>query len=122
MLDFDNIEKYDFLLEEKDKAFKIYKNNRGIHAFCVSRKFEYRDLETVEYMTKFKDQSIVNYIRFCYIRGFCVRLNKKFNGEHLDNYKLITTTNSLLVVPELERLVDLHMIKCQDFEHDLNLN
>jgi len=126
MLDFDkNDLTIDSLLDNlpKDMSFMIYKTERGYHAFCVSRKFEYRSRETVEFMHNYKDLGIdIDYIRFCYIRGFSVRLNKKFNGEHKDNYKYITTTNEQLVDNDLKNLVELHITECKKYKKDLNLN
>ena len=126
MLDFDkNDLTIDSLLDNlpKDMSFMIYKTERGYHAFCVSRKFEYRTRETVEFMHNYKDLGIdIDYIRFCYIRGFSVRLNKKFNGENKDNYKYITTTNEQLVDNDLKNLVELHITECKKYKKDLNLN
>lgn len=103
-------------------SFQIYKTTRGYHAFCVSKTFDYRSKETVEFMYSFKDLGVdVDYIRYCYIRGFCVRLNKKFDGEAQDNYMYITTTNPEFLDPMLKGLVDLHIAKCTDYQHDLNL-
>lgn len=103
-------------------SFQIYKTAKGYHAFCVSKRFNYRSKETVEFMYSFKDLGVdIDYIRYCYIRGFCVRLNKKFDGETSDNYRYVTTTNPELVDATLKELVDLHVQKCADYQHDLNL-
>ena len=123
MLDFDTIDDVKFLSDEIEKSFKIYKTNRGYHAFCVSEIFDYRNKETVEYMLKYKDLGLdTTYIRYCYIRGFCVRLNKKFNETNKDNYTYVTTTNPELVDKNLNDLVDLHILKCKDYNDDYNLN
>lgn len=125
MLDLDNVVLDSNTLQErlpKEMSFQIYKTAKGYHAFCVSRKFEYRNKETVEFMYGFKDLGVdIDYIRYCYIRGFCVRLNKKFDGEKQENYKYITTTNPDKVDATLKTLVDLHIQKCKDYEHDLNI-
>lgn len=126
MLDFDKDNlTIDTLLDNlpNDMSFMIYKTERGFHVFCVSRKFDYRTRETVEFMHKYKDLGIdIDYIRFCYIRGFSVRLNKKFNGENKDNYSFIITTNQELVDNNLKKLVELHIKECKKYEKDLNIN
>lgn len=126
MLDIDNSS---LSLEElitvlpQDMAFMIYKTERGYHCFCVSKIFEYRTRDTVEFMYRFKDLGIdIDYIRYCYIRGFSVRLNKKFYGENKDNYIYIKTTNNNLIDKKLKDLVELHIKECKKYEKDLNLN
>lgn len=125
MLDIDNAElEIDDLLQRLpgDLSFQIYKTAKGYHVFCVSRTFDYRNRETVEFMYSFKDLGVdIDYIRYCYIRGFCVRLNKKFDGEMRDNYMYVTTTNPQLLDVTLKDLVDLHIKKCVDYKSDLNL-
>lgn len=129
MLDLDNetldIEtlKKELFKKGENMSFQIYKTQRGYHAFCISKTFEYRTRETVEFMHQFKYLGVdIDYIRFCYIRGFSVRLNKKFNGENIDNYKFITITNEHLVDNKLKTLVDLHFQECKKYENDLNMN
>lgn len=123
MLDFDNTTEIQLnLLETLPLAFKIYHTSKGYHAFCISKKYEYRSKETLEFMLQFKDSGVdIDYIRFCYLRGFCVRLNKKFEQKG-ENYTLYKVTKSELINPELEKLVDLHFKKCKDYKNDLNIN
>ena len=123
MLDFDNTSEEQLKnLESLPLAFKIYRTSKGYHAFCISKKFDYRSKETVEFMLKFKNFGVdIDYIRFCYLRGFCVRLNKKFEQKG-ENYTLHKVTNPELINPELEKLVDLHFKKCEIYKNDLNIN
>lgn len=123
MLDFDNTTEEQLeILESLPLAFKIYRTSKGYHAFCISKKFDYRSKETVEFMLKFKNFGVdIDYIRFCYLRGFCVRLNKKFEQKG-ENYTLHKVTKSELINQELEKLVDLHFKKCKDYLNDLNIN
>lgn len=121
MLDFDNTTEEQLkVLDTLNLAFKIYKTTKGYHAFCISKKFEYRSKETVEFMLNISGVDI-DYIRFCYLRGFCVRLNKKFEQKG-ENYTLYKVTKPELINPELEKLVDLHFKKCKDYLNDLNIN
>lgn len=123
MLDFDDTTEEQLnVLNMEEKSFKIYSTNKGYHAFCISKKFEYRSKETLEFMLKFKDMGVdVDYIRFCYLRGFCVRLNKKFN-QTKDNYKFLKITKPELTNKELEDLVDKHFFECENYKDDINLN
>lgn len=121
MLDFDNTTEEQLkVLDTLNLAFKIYKTTKGYHAFCISKKFEYRSKETVEFILNISGVDI-DYIRFCYLRGFCVRLNKKFEQKG-ENYTLYKVTKPELINPELEKLVDLHFKKCKDYLNDLNIN
>lgn len=126
MLDFDNNTlTFESLIGKlpDNMSFMIYKTDRGYHVFCTSHKFDYRTRHTVEFMHKFIDLGIdVNYIRYCYIRGFSVRLNKKFNGKNKENYMYLTTTNQDLVDNNLRELVELHFQECKKYRHDLNMN
>ena len=126
MLDIDNttltesqlIEQFE---KQKELSFKIYKSKRGFHVFCISKPFEYRNKDTVEYMLS--QGSDPDYTRYCYIRGFCVRLNKKFNeGLKTDNYTLLCITNKEKKNINLENLVDLHYEFCQKYKNDININ
>ena len=102
----------------KDECFKIYESRNGYHVFCISRTFHYRDPKTIEFMLN-------NYCDFyysihAYIRGFSVRLNKKFNEK-----KSLYTCHGLVGNiekrnTELEKLVDLHIKYTKQFEHTLN--
>jgi len=123
MLDFDNVDGIvELLTSDKTHSWKIYKTTRGFHAFCVSHEYEYRKRETVELMLKYKDIDI-DYIRFCYLRGYCVRLNKKFYQDmNTGNYIYIATTNSENVIQKLDLLTDLHIEKCKEYTSDLNIN
>lgn len=123
MLDFDNTSLEQLsVLESLPLAFKIYRTTKGYHAFCISKKFEYRNKDTVEFMLKFKEIGVdIDYIRFCYLRGFCVRLNKKFEQSG-ENYTLFKVTKPELIDLELEKLVDLHFKKCKKYKKDLNIN
>lgn len=123
MLDFDNTTESQLeILNKLPMSFKIYSTTKGFHAFCISKKFQYRNIGTVEFMLQFKDSGVdIDYIRFCYLRGFCVRLNNKFEQKG-ENYKLYKVINPELINPELEKLVDLHFSKCELYKNDLNIN
>jgi hypothetical protein len=83
-------------------SWMIYKSTGGYHIFCTSQTFEYRNLETINFMIK--NHCDFYYSIFSYIRGFCTRLNKKsdffqegmeFSTEQLNTplYTLIKVIN-----------------------------
>ncbi len=93
-----------------DKSFRIYarKNELGnwcnYHVFLTSKKMEYRNKDTVSFMIdNFCD---FYYTAHSYIRGFCVRLNNKF--DNLSKYEYVCTLNDKYEDQELVNLVKLH--------------
>jgi hypothetical protein len=91
----------------KKESFSIFSSRNGYHVFCISKKVDYRDKETISFM-------IDNFCDFyysihTYIRGFCVRLNKKFdedeNGLPYQFVKLIDNGN---IDPHLLDLTNKH--------------
>jgi hypothetical protein len=87
------------------KSFIVYSNGKGgYHMFCVSEKNKYRDINTVDFMIN--NYSDFYYTIFSYIRGFCVRLNEKF--EMNTRYKFETIINEKNAMKELVDLVKYH--------------
>jgi hypothetical protein len=64
-----------YLLENSGHTFRVYRTRNGFHAFCTSRKFDYSDKETIDWMIRMKCDFF--YAFYCHLRGFCVRLNRK---------------------------------------------
>lgn len=121
IIDLDNPEKSELEIIEhfkqfKDHSFSIYSSRNGYHVFCVSHKFEYRNLDTVKFM-------IDNFCDFyysvhSYIRGFCVRLNRKFTEEKGEIYKFICTTNENLADSHLLELTNKHYKLSKKYSKD----
>jgi len=66
-------------LKVSNELFMVYKSKNGLHVFCISRRFDYRNPDTIEYMLE--NYTDFYYCIFAYIRGFCVRLNKKSDDD-----------------------------------------
>lgn len=98
MIDIDDIDKnynidYTTVInhfENLDESYCIYKSNHGYHVFCVSRYFNYYEKDTLKLMLD--NHCDYYYIIYSYLRGFCVRLNKKNTCEHDNLYKLLHIT------------------------------
>lgn len=56
-------------------VLKVFRSTGGLHLFLVDRKRNYRAKETLELMLQFKAD--FNYIIYCYLRGWSVRLSHK---------------------------------------------
>lgn len=102
------------------ETFRIYKSKRGYHVYCTSKQFDYRSIDTVEFM--FNNMSDPYYCVYSYIRGFCTRLNNKFDdyGETLYDY-----VGKIGSKPEIDRLVKLTNLMLQlstIYKDDINTN
>ncbi len=104
-----------------DKCFRVFKSGGGYHVFCVSEEFDYRNTETVKFMLdNFVD---FYYCVYCYIRGFSVRLNKKFY-EHTDTplyQDMGLCGNTQLVKQSLQELVDKHITLVAKYKETLSM-
>lgn len=103
-------------------CFKVYKSERGYHVFCLNKRFEYRDIETVKFMID--NQSDFYYCVYSYIRGFSVRLNPKFKdqvGKCI--YTLVDTVGDVNLIDEfISKLVDKHVEYAKKYTEELNMN
>jgi hypothetical protein len=105
----------------KTDAFIIYKTRAGYHVFCVSREFEYRNKETIKFMLEnFADYY---YTIYSYIRGFSVRLNRKFNENlELDMYTYLGTYGEKsLIRNDLVELVNKHVEFTDKYKNEFNM-
>ncbi|GAH03571.1 unnamed protein product, partial [marine sediment metagenome] len=90
-----------------NNCWKLYSTRNGIHAFLVSKKIDYHSDESVELMLSFtrnihtelkndanndekESEKLCDfyYVLYSYLRGYCVRLNRKKDEEKLE-YKFI---------------------------------
>lgn len=76
--------------EKLDESYCIYKSTNGYHVFCVSKYFNYYEKETLQYLLD--NHCDYYYAIYCYLRGFCVRLNKKNINQNDQLYKLLHIT------------------------------
>lgn len=100
-------------------CFKIYKSKNGYHVFCLSHRYSYRKEETIEFMlNNFSD---FYYTVYAYIRGWSVRLNKKFN-EIDSMYKCLGVFGDIHCRDlDIERLVDKHIQYVKRFDTTNNI-
>lgn len=90
-----------------DQSFSIYKNELGgFHVFCISKKYEYRNSDTINFMIN--NMCDFYYSIHCYIRGFCVRLNRKFENNSV--YYHFKNINYELADSDLLRLLEIHNV------------
>ena len=101
------------------ETFRIYKTSRGYHVYCTSKRFPYRNRDTMEYMLS--NLCDKYYCVYSYIRGFSTRLNNKFNNEGQISYKYIGKTCGE-EDPDLVKLVNLMEDKSIKYKNDLNFN
>ncbi len=110
------------LFNLQDYTFKIYKSNNGYHVFCISQPFEYRNSSTMSFMLKYYCDFY--YAIYCYIRGFSVRLNKKFiETQSPSVYTLLGTIgNKEMIDSRLLALVNLHYDLSIKYNDSYNIN
>ena len=101
------------------ETFRIYKTSRGYHVYCTSKRFTYRNRDTIHYMLS--NLCDKYYCVYSYIRGFSTRLNNKFNNEGQILYKYIGKTSGE-EDPDLVKLVNLMESKSIKYKYDINLN
>ena len=66
-----------------DLFFRIYSTRNGYHVFLLNRSVEYKSDENIRLMSQLGCDFY--YIVYSYLRGWCVRLNKKKGEEAVDN-------------------------------------
>jgi len=96
-------------LKKKNDSFRIYKSTNGYHVFVTNRYFEYNSDETIQYLIDLGCD--INYIICVYLRGFCVRMNKKTVFDKM--YKHIIDINESNNDESIISLINLH---CHYFE------
>lgn len=118
-VDINNDEKIIYYFSKLSETFRIYKTPRGYHVYCTSKRFPYRDKDTISYMlNNFCDKY---YCVYSYIRGFSTRLNNKFNSRGQIIYEYIGKTNGEEDC-KLVKLVNLMESKSVKYKNDINLN
>lgn len=102
------------------ETFRIYRSKRGYHIYCTSRTFQYRSKESVDFMLN--NNSDPYYCVYSYIRGYCTRLNNKFENCGEKIYEYIGKVGSKPEIDHLVRLTNL-MFKLSDvYKNDININ
>jgi sugar-specific transcriptional regulator TrmB len=116
-LDIDIIKKK---LSSFPETFRIYKSKRGYHIYCTSKLFDYRSKESVDFMLdNFCDPY---YCIYSYIRGYCTRLNNKFDSEKEQLYEYIDKVGRADEVERILYLVNLMERYSKKYKDEINLN
>lgn len=116
---------------KRKESFRIYKSINGYHVFCTSKKFKYRSKESLDFMLE--NMCDKYYCVYSYLRGYCVRLNRKFdeveeekkkNKKKPDHkiYKLLAIINKNNELPEQKKKLELIDRLLQKYSNDYNLN
>lgn len=106
--------------DKKDKLrYRIYKSRNGYHIFLISHKMT-RD-DDISIQLAIECMSDYFYVIYSYIRGWCVRLNRKPNETSASIYEYYSDVvdgrllraedecNLTTIIPELEAYVKLHI-------------
>lgn len=90
------------------RGWRLYRSRGGIHAFLTTSSIVYHSQEACEIMLKLKCD--FNYVIYSYLRGWCVRLNKKKLEDEV-NYTYICDSIGSTGKPLSEniKLIDLHL-------------
>ena len=117
-----------FECSKKDRdcvyRYRIYKSRGGYHAFLISHKLDNRSNEALQLMIE--AQTDYFYIVFTYLRGWCVRLNKKkvedpnpnvpiysYVGDVICGELVKRENKKVAVVKEYANILDFHMELCE---------
>ena len=107
--------------------YAIYESIGGFHAFVISHEFKNRDPEVIQLMIE--AQTDYFYVVFTYLRGWCVRLNRKskdpkgipiykYSGDVV-NGKWIQPNNPIVpIIPKYRNLLNFHMDLCKMVAED----
>jgi hypothetical protein len=97
----------------KDYAFRIFKTTRGYHIFCISQHFDYKNKNTIRFMLA--NLCDYYYVVYTFIRGFCVRLNPKFNETCPIYSDLGIFGDPDLIDDSIDSVVKSHLLLCDDY-------
>ncbi len=107
---------YDIFDGCNKSCWKLYKSRNGIHAFLVSKKIEYNTDKAITKLLKYG--SDFYYTIYCYLRGFCVRLNRKKNEDEITYTFIKYAGNTDLINDKLNKLVNIHIEFIDLFKND----
>lgn len=113
MMDIDDssIDNIENKIKSYNDSYVIYKTQNGYHVFVLNRRFIHNKKETIEYMVNFKTD--YKYIICSFLRGFSVRLNKKYKDE--ETYKLVGYYNEDKIDSNILTAVNEHIFFSKKF-------
>ena len=92
------------ILSGTDYSFSVYETYGGYHAYCTSKRFDYRNNSTHSLMKQLGcDQFYIGFTKYV---GFAVRLNRKPNRDESFIEQFVTKINPEFADNKLERLVE----------------
>ena len=97
-------------------CWMLYRTRGGIHAFLVSKKMKYSDKSSCEYMIKLKCD--FNYVIYSYLRGWCVRLNRKQKDVEIITSFITQIGNPAMIDKGLLKLTELHIKMIKVFKDE----
>ena len=104
---------------KKSECYRIFKSRNGYHVFCVSKEYQYRDLNSIRIMLE--NFSDYYYSVFCFIRGWSVRLNKKEDEMGIIYKDLGLYGDKTKIIKSLLELTDYHMELVDKYVDTTNL-
>jgi hypothetical protein len=122
-IDIDNPIDQSVVIEHFSKipeTFRIYRTNRGFHVYCTSKEFDYRSISSVDMM--FNNLCDPYYCVYSYIRGYCTRLNNKFNDFGKTLYQYVGKTGNKGENDRLVKLTNLMLQLSDRYKKDINMN
>lgn len=103
----DVMEKLEKLAIDSNLLLDIFSSRNGIHAFVVSREFNFLQQKSVEFMLKAGCDFY--YMAYSYLRGWSVRLNRKTREESVQMYEFLGRVGNGKPLKHLDELVHLHL-------------
>lgn len=102
------------------ETFRIFRSKRGYHVYCTSKSFDYRSKDSVDFM--FNNMSDPYYCVYSYIRGYCTRLNNKFDDCGKTIYEYVGKTGGKLEIDRLVKLTNLMLQLSEIYKDNVNIN
>jgi len=102
--------------EHPDHCWTLYRTRGGIHAFLNSKSYAYSSEESCNLMLRLG--SDFNYVVYSYLRGWCVRLNRKQKEEFVKVEFMCKVGDVSLERTDLTRLVNSHLKLIESFKYE----
>lgn len=102
------------------ETFRIYRSKRGYHVYCTSRTFDYKSNESIKLMLD--NLCDPYYCIYSYIRGYCTRLNNKFNSQGVELYQYLGKVGNTDEIDRLLHLINVMERYSKKYKNDININ
>ena len=98
---------YSYVRYHPDATFRVYKTNKGYHAFLTSYRIDHHSIQTIDLLQRLGTDPM--HLISAYHRGYSVRLNLKSKTDK--GYQYLRKIGNAPENQELLTLVDLHISK-----------